>query len=148
MSLIRRRLGVSYRKMNRTIEQLTKELSRNELLSESQFLEWLSKINLNFAEDYLEFMKARNGGEGPIGKYSYVCFWPMEKLIQINEDYAVNEFAPELFLIGTNLGGTAYGIRKRSGVFIETDFIGMSDEDVIVHGPGFAEFLLALALSE
>ncbi|WP_343303373.1 SMI1/KNR4 family protein [Chitinophaga niabensis] len=131
--------------MNKTIDQLTAHFSRNELLNNSRYAEWLAKIDLNFEADYLEFMKVRNGGEGTIGKDGYVCFWPLEELIQINEDYAVNEFAPELFFIGTNLGGTAYGIRKRSGAFIETEFVGMSDEAAIVHGQSFAEFLLALS---
>ena len=131
--------------MNKTIEQLTKHLSKNGLLTESQFSEWLSKINLNFAEDYLEFMKARNGGEGPVGENGYARFWPLEELIELNEMYAVNKFAPELFLIGTDGGGTAFGIRKASGVFIDTDLVGMSDEEAIVRGESFMELLLAIS---
>ncbi|WP_346320972.1 SMI1/KNR4 family protein [Chitinophaga sp. YIM B06452] len=83
--------------MNEALTQLTVHLSKNEKLENDQFSEWVNKINLNFPSDYLDFMLERNGGEGSIGSEGYVRFWPMEELIEANNDYSVSEFAPGLF---------------------------------------------------
>ena len=132
--------------MNNTVSKLTKQLILNELIDENRFNETIKSFDCKFPLEYLEFMRAKNGGEGPIGDNNYIRFWPFEELKEANSDYHVEEFAPELLLIGTDGGGTAYGFRKLEGTFVEVPFIGMSDpEEIVERGKTFLEFVSYLA---
>lgn len=131
--------------MNKNIENLTKSLEYNQTLTEAVWNSVVSKINFKFADDYLEFMKEFNGGKGPLGENGYIQLWPFNELIEANQGYQVDNFAPSLFLIGSDGGGAAYGVRKSTGTFIEVPFIGMSDEDAEDLGERFVDFLFNLS---
>jgi hypothetical protein len=66
-------------------------------------------------EAYLKFLLQSNGGEGFIGHSSYIILWAIEDLIKMNESYQVDEYAPGLFLFGSDGGGEAYAFDIRSG---------------------------------
>ncbi len=125
--------------------KLTAKVEANELLEQSVALKFLEEINISFPEDYIDFMLCANGGEGPIGDNSYIRLWPLQELKEANEDYAVHKFAPGLFLIGSDGGDTAYGIRIEDAVFVEVPFIGMADEEARVLSGSFAGFLRVIA---
>lgn len=131
--------------MDREISILTENLTKNAPLEEKEFLEILRSIDCSFPQDYIDFMKQNNGGEGVIGNGWYVRFWPLQELKEANEDYMVSEFAPQLFLIGTDGGDTAFGLKKREGVFIDVPFIGLSDDDARERGKDFKELLSFLS---
>lgn len=131
--------------MDETVRNLTQLLSRNPVLDVTQFNVLLSAIDCKFPSDYIEFMKEQNGGEGFIGEGRYVRFWPLEELLEANEDYTVHEFAPDIFLVGSDGGGNAFGLKRKEGIFIEVPFIGMSNDDAIDCGKDFKEFLSFLA---
>lgn len=92
--------------------------------------------------DYRSFLLSCNGGEGFIGKH-YVILWKAEELIPFNTDYQTNQFAPGIFLIGSNGAGEAYGFDLRVPVppFIRIPFIGMALEHVRPLAKSFSEFV-------
>jgi hypothetical protein len=75
---------------------------------------------------YMAFLERANGGEGFIGE-RYAQLWRAEQLIELNRAYNVAEFAPNLFLIGSDGGGEAYAfdISANDPTVFEVPFIGM-----------------------
>jgi hypothetical protein len=102
------------------------------------------------SEDYVEFMVGSNGAEGPIGEENYLVLWSVENLMRQNEEYRVNEYAPGLFLFGSDGGGEGYGFDARSEEirFVEIPLIGLDFEDAWFRGRTFLEFLKHLERGE
>jgi hypothetical protein len=95
-------------------------------------------------EGYVAFLQRTNGGEGFLGE-RYLRLWRAEELIEVNRGYNVAEFFPNLFLIGTDGGGEAYGfdVSGNDATVFEVPFIGMpSDASAIANS--FDSFLAAL----
>jgi len=101
------------------------------------------ELKIKFPPDYIDFMLKTNGGEGNIGEESYLRLWKIEVLIESNEDYLVNEFAPGLLIIGSDGGGTAYGydFREEFPKLIEVDFIGMDIDNPNYNTYDFFKFI-------
>ena len=77
------------------------------------------QLHIAFPEDYLEFLKWSNGGEGYIGK-NYISFWKVEDLAALNAEYQIQKYLSEKFLgIGTDGGGICYGfcLEKQFAIF-------------------------------
>lgn len=87
-------------------------------------------------------MLVTNGGEGSIGD-SYLRLWKMEELVESNQDYGITECAPELVVIGSDGGGTAYGydFRKEKPILVEVNFIGMDIDEPNYRTDDFYQFL-------
>jgi hypothetical protein len=81
-------------------------------------------------EDYRDFLRRHNGGEGFIGG-EYLLLWPAERLAAVNEGYEVAKYAPDLLLFGTNAGPDAYAFdRSRSPwPVVTTPFVGLGVEE-------------------
>lgn len=47
--------------------------------------------------DYLQFMHKHNGGEGNVGKNSYMQFIKLEELVEYNNDYQISNHFPDCF---------------------------------------------------
>ena len=77
-------------------------------------------------ESYMFFLETANGGEGFIGE-RYAQLWRAEDLIDANRAYKTAEFAPNLFLIGSDGGGEAYAfdVSGDDPQVFEVPFIGM-----------------------
>jgi|HubBroStandDraft_6_1064221.scaffolds.fasta_scaffold171068_1 hypothetical protein len=75
-----------------------------------------SQTNLKFKlpADYVRFLRQMNGGEGPLGENAYIVLCRVEKLGEMNEGYNVAEFAPDMFLFGSNGAGEAFAFDVRS----------------------------------
>ncbi|WP_298717641.1 SMI1/KNR4 family protein [Chitinophaga sp.] len=131
--------------MDAIVSQLTANVEPNEILDEIAAQQILKEMDFAVPADYVEYMFLKNGGEGAIGEEGYIRLWMLQELMEANQDYAVQEFAPGLFLIGSDGGDAAYGLRKDDLAFIEVPFIGMSIHEVKVLGYDFAEFLQAIA---
>jgi hypothetical protein len=82
---------------------------------------------LSLPLDYLEFLKRSNGGEGFIGPNSYVILWKLNDLIDLNRSYQVAEYAPGLFVFGSDGGGEAYAFDMRPSLptIVSIPFVGM-----------------------
>ena len=77
------------------------------------------QLHIVFPEDYLEFLKWSNGGEGYIGK-NYVSLWKVEDLEVLNREYQIQTYLSKGYLgIGTDGGGTCYGfcLEKQFAIF-------------------------------
>ena len=100
-------------------------------------------LKVQFPLDFKLFIEEFNGAEGEIGPNAYVVFWSLEDIIELNEAYEVNEFAPGLILIGSDGGDTAYAFDNRndSKVIVEVPFIGMDLDEVKICANTFQEFL-------
>ncbi len=103
-------------------------------------LQWVAKP---LPSAYLELMRRSNGIEGPVGEDNYIMLWPVEEIKELNEGYAVAEFAPGLLLIGSDGGGTGYAFDTRhdSMPVVEVPFVGMSHEEAETVGSSVEDFI-------
>ena len=77
------------------------------------------RLHIVFPEDYLEFLKWSNGGEGYIGE-NYVSLWKVEDLEVLNREYQIQTYLSKGYLgIGTDGGGICYGfcLEKQFAIF-------------------------------
>ena len=77
------------------------------------------QLHIVFPEDYLEFLKWSNGGEGYIGK-NYVSLWKVEDLEVLNREYQIQTYLSKGDLgNGTDGGGICYGfcLEKQFAIF-------------------------------
>jgi hypothetical protein len=93
-------------------------------------------------DDYLEFLQQTNGGEGFVGD-AYVIFWRVEELVEMNKAYQVAEYAPGLFLFGSDGGGEAFAFDTRSDSkpVVSVPFVGMELKLARPTAPNFKMFL-------
>jgi hypothetical protein len=108
-----------------------------------------AKLSFLLPADYVQFLQQMNGGEGSLGR-AYVALWRVEELGDRNTGYEVAEFAPGLFLFGSNGAGEAFAFDTRCDEFriVAVPFIGMDDlRDAIVIATNFRTFLEALFTS-
>lgn len=129
--------------MNYRLSQLINGLSLNPPTTEKTINEVEEELDIKFPCEYVDLMTITNGGEGKIGDTSYIAIWQIENIIQYNEGYAVEEFAPGLLIFGSDGGDTAYAFdtRDKSMHIVEVPFIGMDIEEIIYRGNNFIEFL-------
>jgi hypothetical protein len=109
-----------------------------------------AKLSFLLPADYVQFLQKMNGGEGSLGENAYVALWRVEELGDRNVGYEVAEFAPGLFLFGSNGAGEAFAFDARSDQFciVAVPFIGMDDlRDAIVIATNFRAFLEVLFTS-
>lgn len=105
-------------------------------------------LGVRLPNEYIAFLKLRNGGEGFIGKDSYAIFWKTGDLHSLNSAYEVETYAPGLFIFGSDGGGEAYAIDYADPALsiVAVPFVGMDRELVRKIGSNFDEFLNALAM--
>ncbi len=111
------------------------------LIAQSQ-----AKLSFPLPADYASFLRQMNGGEGSLGK-AYVALWRVEQLGERNAGYEVAEFAPGLFLFGSNGAGEAFAFDARVSPtrIVAVPFIGMEElSDAIVIATNFRAFLEVL----
>jgi hypothetical protein len=77
-------------------------------------------------DDYARFLQQANGGEGFVGN-AYVILWRVEELPELNKAYQVTEYAPGLFLFGSDGGGEAFAFDTRTDTnpIVAVPFVGM-----------------------
>ncbi|WIV21156.1 SMI1/KNR4 family protein [Paenibacillus polygoni] len=100
-----------------------------------------SKLGFILPNDYKEIVKVLNGFEGTISN-SYIVFWSVNEVIELNEGYGVDDFAPGIFLFGSDGGNQAYGfdVRDDEMRIITIPFIVMDIDDIEICGEDMNEF--------
>ena len=85
-----------------------------------------SNLGVALPDDYLDFLRQHNGGEGFVGD-NYIIFWKTEELSDFNREYEVEKYAPGIFLFGSSGGGEGYGFDTQSAALpiVRVPFIGM-----------------------
>jgi hypothetical protein len=109
-------------------------------------LETESKLGVKFPSDYKEFIVQSNGAEGTVGNV-YLQLWAIDVLVELNDGYAVKEFADGLIIFGSDGGGTAYAFDTRfeKTTIVEVPFIGMDIDEITIRSDTFTGFLKYLA---
>lgn len=107
-----------------------------------------SQANFRLPVDYVQFLREANGGEGFVGD-SYIILWRVDELLELNAAYQVAEYAPGLFLFGSDGGGEAFAFDKRIAEppIVSVPFVGMDLQLIRRIASNFAEFLEKLARS-
>ena len=110
--------------MNEEFEEMFKEFEYNEKPKEL-----ILEVNgMTLPDDYLSFMKEHNGGEGPLGKNCYGCFFRMEELQGVNDDYEVSKWWPGHIVIGTDGGGELWAYNPDKGTYCQIDSCNTEDD--------------------
>ena len=128
------------------LEKILAEFNGNEGASPEAIKAAGDALEVGFPSDYTAFLLATDGGEGMIGK-TYVMFWGVDDLPEMNASYQVAEYAPGLLLIGSDGGGDAFAFDTRSVPWpvVRVPFVGMDLTCVEPLASSFHGFLKGLA---
>jgi len=126
-------------------EKMLAKFNGNPPVYASSIQKFEVEARLCLPEEYSQFLQRTNGGEGFIGN-AYVIFWRLEELIEMNKAYQVPEYAPGLFLFGSDGGGEAFAFDMRSGSkpIVSVPFVGMELKLARIVASNFEAFLAEL----
>lgn len=101
--------------MNTQLTFYLNEFSKNEPGASDELIKNVQdQLDFVLPNDYTDLMKAFNGGEGEIGENSWLCLFPIEELIEINDDYELlMEQIPDYFLFGKDSADTGFAFHKQ-----------------------------------
>ncbi len=133
--------------MEDIIKKLVNSLDLNPGATEDSIDSLVRKLNILLPKQYVDFMRLSNGAEGGIGNSHYLVIWPVEEIVELNEGYAVGEFAPGLLLFGGDGGNTGYAFDTRFNEMpiVGIPLVGMDIKLVEPLGRTFKEFLESLS---
>jgi hypothetical protein len=131
-------------------ENLLERFNCNPPVTDAEIDIFQLRSGLQLTNGYIDFLKAANGGEGFIGKHSYLILWKLEQIRDFNVAYEVHEYAPGLLLIGSDGGGEAFAFDTSVSPWpvVQIPFVGMDREWFRVIAPNFISFLGVLYHSE
>ncbi len=131
------------------MERLFARFNGNPPVTPASVSRFAAESRFVLPEEYVRFLRLANGGEGFVGPHAYVMLWRLEELLEFNRGYDVDEFAPGLFLFGSDGGGEAYAFDSRSPQkpIVSVPFVGMELDEAWPIGANFDEFLEALYTS-
>lgn len=108
----------------------------------SQISEEQRLLDLQLPAEYREFLEKSNGAEGMVGKKSYVSFWPVNELKQLNHAYEVGRYAPGYLFFGSDGGGEAFAFDTTASMsIVKMLFVGMSRDIAIPQAETFWQLL-------
>jgi hypothetical protein len=107
-------------------DRLLAKFNGNPPLKTGVIRQFETESGFRLPDDYARFFQQRNGGEGFVGN-AYVILWRVEELLEMNKAYQVAEYAPGLFLFGSDGGGEAFAFDTRSDAspIVAVPFVGM-----------------------
>lgn len=128
------------------LDELLKGVERAAPASEAALREAEQMLGVALPEDYKDFLRASNGGEGGVGAASYVMLWGVEELAHLNQAYEVELGAPGFLAFGSNGGGEAFGFDTRSSPWrvVQIPFVGMAWDVAWPLGESFSAFIRTL----
>src|SRR2546422_544384 len=133
--------------MSPHFERLVSGLKMRAPATENAVSDFQRRSAVQLPQQYLDFLRVSNGAEGFIGN-KYVIFWPIEELLELNEAYQVDDYAPGLFLFGSSGGGEAYAFDTRSSMsVVKIPFVGMDLRAALHVAPTFNTFIEATGSS-
>ncbi|OGX81171.1 hypothetical protein [Hymenobacter coccineus] len=102
---------------------------------------FLNAIDFELPNNYLIELPTHADQVFDFEEGKYLELWALVDLIKINHDYNADENYPGFFLIGTDDGGEACAIEKKTGSLYIIPFIGSLPEDAIFVGNSFQELM-------
>lgn len=106
----------------------------------------ISEINgLKLPEDYLDFMRAHNGGEGAVGEYGYACLFRLEELENVNRDYDVTRNWHGCVVFGSDMGGMLLAYNYEKQVYCEIDACNVDEDTYMTICDSFETFFMAFS---
>ena len=103
-----------------------------------------AQLGITFPSDYCEFLTWSNGGEGQVGD-DYLSLWPIEEAPQLNEDYQIGKYLPNVIGIGSDGGGECYALDYRRGgedpPLVQVPFGDLEAESVTFLGRSLSSWL-------
>ena len=104
--------------------------------------EFITLLNSNLPQEYLEYMNTFNGGGGPFGNpKKHLILWSAKDVVKLNPYYSGEQFSEDSIIIGSDGGGTLFGFNLRDRFFFESDVFEMTYETVKRCGHNFLSFL-------
>jgi hypothetical protein len=127
-------------------EEILKTCQLNPGASEGAIRDAATSLGCSLPDDYVQFLRTHDGGEGFIGD-NYLILWKVEELSIFNCEYEVEKYAPGLLLFASSGGGAGYGFDKRDAAMpvVSFEFIGMNLNEVDRVANSFTDFLALLA---
>ena len=123
--------------MNAILEDMFKEFEFNDKPEEL-----ITEVNgIKLPEDYLGFMSEHNCGEGPLGKNNYGCFYMLEELEEINDDYDVRNSWPGYIVIG-GIDDTLWAYNPDKKTYCQIDSCNTDEDTYYTVSNSFEEFLV------
>ena len=126
-------------------DRLLREFNRNPPADLSCVQRLQEEAGFRLPDSYVSFLLQADGGEGFVGD-SYVILDRAEELVQSNAEREVEDYAPGLFIFGSNGGGEAFGFDTRDSrmSIVCVPFIVLDWDDALPMGSSFWEFLQIL----
>lgn len=104
----------------------------------------IKEINgIKLPDDYIDFMYKHNGGEGSVGKNSYMFFEKLEELTEYNEDYEISELLPNCFCFGGDAGGQLFCYNFITKEYFSVDSGAMNINDNYCRELSLYQFIVA-----
>ena len=102
-----------------------------------------NEFNFNLPNDYVEFMKKQDGGEGPIGKYGYLAVWNVEEVFSYNYEKNGPVLSDDILFFSSDRGGTIFAFKKDNDLFtiveLQDDTIDLEEIEIIASS--FEDFI-------
>lgn len=126
------------------IQDGTADWDRKSPASEAVVSKLAVEAGCDLPEDYLNFMRHSNGGEGELGiQPGWFQLWEAENVIQFGIEYEVPKYAPGFFAFGSNGGGEllAFEITNDGGrPVVILPCIGIETNAAVRVAANFADF--------
>ena len=119
--------------------------SLNDPAPEGAVAEAERDLGRTLPDGFRAFLAACNGYDDALGK-GHLSLWPAGQLAPRNEGYEVARHLADVVLIGSNGGGTCYGIDWSGGTprFASVPFAPMQRAELRVLGTTFRDFVEAV----
>jgi len=132
--------------MNSQVDKFIEGFEKNPAVEPALIQQIVESFGFALPTDYLALFSKMNGGEGFVGD-NYCRFYPIDKLITLNQAFMVNDFAPGLFIFGSTGGGEAFAFEKRgdSNSIVKIPFIPMDIKYAEILGETIFDFFIALS---
>lgn len=130
--------------MNETILNALKAMDKEAPATIDMIEKVEKEWNVLLPNEYKQLLLFSNGVEGPIGDMGYLSIWPIDEIVELNQEYAVDEFLPGIKYFGSDGADIAYGFEfdKDEILIIEIPFDSVRKSDAKKYSESFFDFLI------
>ncbi len=92
----------------------------------AQIAAFSAASGLTLPQDYADFLKQANGGEGLVGPNVYLMLFAVDELWPLNKAYQIEDYVPGLLIFGSDGGGEAFAFNTLDDMrVVRIPFVGM-----------------------